>query len=246
MESKTEEKAEDVEEKTEDVVEEEKTEEAEASEAEIPDDTQDFLKSVDVVRELDISEDAFMKILGHCSLKTLSGQQCFSLRQSIICCPGDSVEIGLGLETGRFLALWIAPELKTVLENYVSEHPWVFCMLDDPSLPDGRYAIDGVTNNSKLEARYLRAVQQFLQSIDPTHLRTVNGLISLWLSRCTASQVERSNELADNKPEQTIQESVKDQAPSEAQPAQMKVIHSISFLFCCSRKVCLQFAPFDD
>ena len=89
------------------------------------------------------------------------------------------MEVGLGLEIRQFLTLWMAPELKTILENYVSEHTWIFCLLDEPSLPDGRYSIEGITNNSKLEARYLRSVQRFLQSVDPTHLRTVTDLISL-------------------------------------------------------------------
>ena len=76
------EKAEEVVEKAEEVVE--KVVEAEAPQEAKPDDTQDFLQAVDIVHDLDISEDAFMKILGHCSLKTLSGQRHLSVKQSTV------------------------------------------------------------------------------------------------------------------------------------------------------------------
>lgn len=84
------------------------------------------------------------------------------------------MDVSLELPFCAFEDLWISPELKTVLEDYLSLHSWVFCLLDAVHpLEDGSYPIESVVSNPKLAARRLQSVQKFLQDLDRSLLTTV-------------------------------------------------------------------------
>lgn len=83
--------------------------------------------------------------------------------------------MGLGLEFDQFLNLWISPELKEILETFQLQHSWIFCLIDSEAKDEeGRFIIQRMVPNAKLEARYIKNVDHFLRTIQFTQLRWVS------------------------------------------------------------------------
>jgi len=75
--------------------------------------------------------------------------------------------VGLGLNIGQFLSLWVSAAVKEVMIEYLESFSWVVCLIETTQqLEDGRYDMSAVVRHPTRQICYVEAIDSFIQSLD--------------------------------------------------------------------------------